>query len=45
MALKKYKKGDDEKCRSRYWSCIMEYEKLLEEKKSRIAGQERNQNR
>jgi hypothetical protein len=45
MALKEYKKGDDERCRSRYCSCIMEYEKLLEEKKSRMAGQKRNQNR
>ena len=40
-----YKKGNSENCRSRYRSCIIEYEKLLEEKKSRMAGQERNQKR
>jgi len=32
MALKWYKMGDGENCRSGYCSCIMEYEKLLEEK-------------
>jgi hypothetical protein len=45
MALKEYKKGDGENCRNRYRSCIIEYEKLLEEEKPRMAGQERNQNR
>jgi len=45
MALKEYKRGGGENCRSGYCSCIMEYEKLLEEKMSRMARKERNQNR
>jgi hypothetical protein len=44
-AMQEYKKEDDERCRSGNCSCIMEYEKLLEEKKSRMAGQERNPNK